>query len=54
MSDMVKHYVARDGKQVSPLFEDENDAWKWLMRHQGMSCDWAVRYEGYSFETQTD
>jgi len=48
----VKHYVSRDGKQVSPDFDNENLAFQWLMRHQGMSVDWAVRYEGYRFETR--
>jgi hypothetical protein len=49
---MIKHYVARDGKQVSPLFDTENQAWVWLFKHQPMSCDWALQHEGYSFETK--
>jgi hypothetical protein len=44
------HYVARDGKRVSPYYVDENLAFRWLMRHQGMSVDWACKFEGYSFK----
>ena len=52
--ETVIHYVTRDGRQVSPDFTIENDAHKWLLRHQPMSNDWALKYEGYSFEQRTE
>jgi hypothetical protein len=29
--------------------EDENSAFHWLLKHQGQSVEWALRYEGWSF-----
>ncbi len=40
--------VTRDGKPVSPLLDDENAAFAWLLKHQPMSTDWAIKYEGYA------
>lgn len=40
--------VHRDGKPVSPTLESENDAFVWLLRHQGQSVDYATRYGGYA------
>ena len=40
--------VFRDGKSISPVLDSENSAWVWLQKHQGMSVDWALRYEGYT------
>lgn len=42
------HYAARDGVRVSPYCASENEAWMWILKHQGMSVDWAMKYEGYS------
>lgn len=47
----TREYVARDGYRVSPMFSDANDGFKWLLSHQGMSVDYALRYGGYSFHT---
>lgn len=41
--------VSRDGEPVSPLLPGDADAFGWLLRHQPMSTDWAVRYEGYAY-----
>lgn len=43
-------YVTRDGVRKSPLSLDENDSMRFLMRAQGMSTDWAIRYEGWKYE----
>ncbi len=40
--------VTRDGKPVSPVLVDENAAFAWLLKHQPMSTDWAIKYEGYA------
>lgn len=48
------HYVARDGVRVSPYLRTENDAFAWILRHQGMSVDWAMRYEGYAIRNNGD
>ncbi len=39
--------VKRDGKTVATV-EDSNAAFQWLLRHQPMSTDWAIKYEGYT------
>lgn len=39
--------VKRDGKPLAYV-ADGNAAFAWLHRHQGMSVDWAIRYEGYA------
>lgn len=44
------HYVARDGKRVSPLLKSEDEALRWLLRHQAHSTDHALKYEGYSIK----
>ena len=41
-------YVFRDGKAVSGAMADEDACHSWLLHHQGMSTDWALKYEGYS------
>lgn len=46
--------VTRDGQDVSPVLADENEAFSWLLRHQGQSVDWATRYEGYGFREVGD
>ena len=38
--------ITRDGKTLAEV-ADSNAAFKWLLRHQPMSVDWAIRYEGY-------
>jgi len=45
--------VTRDGEPVSPLLDDENAAFAWLLRHQSMSTDWAIKYEGYAIVAAT-
>lgn len=42
--------VARDGKPVSEEFATVSEAWTWLLHHQPMSTDWAIRYEGYKIQ----
>lgn len=39
--------VTRDGQDVSPTFATEDEAYAWLLRHQGQSVDYAMRYGGY-------
>jgi hypothetical protein len=40
--------VTRDGGRVSPTLPNENEAFVWLLRHQGQSVDYATRYGGYA------
>lgn len=42
---MVK--VTRDGKTVAEV-ETGSDAFIWLLRHQGQSVNYALRYGGYN------
>jgi hypothetical protein len=54
----VRVQVFRDGEPVSPSFQGygvkpHNEAFGWLLRHQGQSVDWAIKYEGYEFRTET-
>lgn len=44
--------VKRDGETLS-LFESENDAAHWLLRHQGQSIHHATTHEGYSIDKLT-
>lgn len=45
--------VKRDG-EVKAEFdtgdetEDQNAAWTYILKHQSMSVDWAMRYEGWA------
>lgn len=39
--------VTRYGRPVSPALPDENAGFAWILDHQGMSVDWAMRYDGY-------
>jgi hypothetical protein len=48
------HYVARDGVRVSPYFGTEGEAWTWTLKNQGMSVDWATRYEGYALRSNEE
>ncbi len=43
-------FVSRDGIRVSEYLESEDAAWVWVLKHQGMSVDWALRYSGYSID----
>jgi hypothetical protein len=45
--------VTRDGQPVSPLLDDENTAYAWLLKHQPMSTDWAMEHEGYAIVAAT-
>ncbi len=49
----AKWVVTQDGSQVSPALASEDEAWAWLLRHQGQSTDYALRYGGYAI-SQTD
>jgi hypothetical protein len=42
--------VRRDGRTLETFQGPDaaNDAFAWLLRHQPMSTDWAIKYEGYS------
>lgn len=40
--------VTRDGKEVSPVLDNGDAAWTWILRHQGQSVEYALRYGGYS------
>jgi hypothetical protein len=42
--------VKRDGEPVSPVFAGQNDAFAWLLHHQGQSVSHAMTHEGYSIE----
>lgn len=43
----MSHIVTRDGNALTQPMT-ENDCWSWILRHQPMSVDWAMRYEGYA------
>lgn len=47
-------FVTRDGRPVSPPLADYNAAFAWLLRHQPMSTDWAMKYEGYAIVSDAD
>ena len=38
--------ILRDGEQVATV-EDANAAFTWILRHQGQSVDYALKYGGY-------
>jgi hypothetical protein len=44
--------VKRDGEIQSTFdtgdaVKNTNQAWVWVLKHQPMSVDWALRYEGW-------
>jgi hypothetical protein len=39
--------IKQDGKQVAEV-EHSNAAFEWLLRHQGQSVSYAMRYGGYT------
>lgn len=39
--------IKRDGKQIAEV-ADSNAAFAWLLKHQSMSVDWAIKYEGWT------
>lgn len=43
----ARWFVARDGVRVSPLLKSSDAASKFIQDHQGMSVDWATRWEGW-------
>lgn len=45
----IKWQVFRDGEPVSEHLDSENDCSVWLLKHQPMSPDWAMKYEGYTY-----
>jgi hypothetical protein len=48
--------IYKDGVQVAQFTgeDSENKAFGWLLRNQGQSTDWALRYGGYSVEVDSD
>lgn len=40
--------VLRHGNPVSPVLRDRDEAFTWILKHQPMSVDWAMQYEGYA------
>lgn len=46
-------FVCRDGEPISEALADENACCRWLLHHQPMSPDWALRFEGYSYKKVT-
>lgn len=53
---IVKVTISRDGKQLAHFEgkDAENAAFVWLLRNQSNSVDWALRYEGYKVEVNTN
>lgn len=49
----ARYAVYRDGSQRSPSGLTHNEAFVWLLRHQGQSVDHATTHEGWSIEPQT-
>lgn len=47
-------YVTRDGEIVSPILDNENKAFEWLLRHQGQSVSYATTHGGYAIVTVED
>lgn len=45
----MQWFVYRDGEKVSDALESESACFTWLLKHQAMSVDWALKHEGYSF-----
>lgn len=48
----VQWFVCRDGVKISEALESEDACYTWLHRRQGMSVDWATKYEGYSWMSE--
>jgi hypothetical protein len=40
--------VFRDEQPASPILASADEAFGWLLGHQPMSTDWAMKHEGYS------
>lgn len=40
--------VTKDGKEVSPVLDNGDAAFSWILRHQGQSVEYALRWGGYS------
>lgn len=47
---LLRWFVVKDNKRVSPYLESESACWTWTLKHQPMSVDWALRHSGYRFE----
>ena len=43
--------VKRDGEVLATGLTS-NEAFAWLLKHQGQSVDWATKHEGYSIEDE--
>lgn len=43
--------VTRDGEVVAKV-SDQNAAFAYILEHQGMSVDWALRYEGWGMRAR--
>lgn len=43
----MSYQVHRDGTPVSPVLDSENEAFAWVLRHQGQSFHYATTYGGY-------
>lgn len=53
MPKVTRVEVQRDGKTRATYTEGSetdmhNAAWAYILKHQGQSVDWAMRYEGYA------
>lgn len=48
----VTFTVSRDG-QLLATFNSEDEAFHWLLKHQGQSTDYAIRYGGYAITAVT-
>lgn len=46
--------ITRDGVKVAGPFDSEDAAFGALLRLQPMSCDWAMKYEGYDIVDDED
>jgi len=45
---MTKYKVTRDNKEL--FSGTDNECFEWLLNHQSMSTDWAIKHEGYKIE----
>ena len=49
---MITINIYHDNKLEKTFENQENDfnAFKWMLNHQGQSIDWAIKYEGWKVE----
>jgi hypothetical protein len=45
--------VSKDGGTVSEMLSSASDCFKYTLKHQGQSVDYALKYGGFSWRNET-